>query len=296
MEAGNSAGDEAARSLRYAEEFRRKAAWHEQRAASFARGRVGETAVARALDELTADGYRRIDDCRWPGRPQANIDHVLIGPGGLFVIDAKNWSGHVQVRDGVLRQNGYRREKELQSGADALSAVHALLTRPVAHAGSALCLCGSADLSLGPTGAGVAVVEVDRIADWVRGHPRVLRPADVATAYEELRAKLKPAGRISAASSIPDHLPRQWPGPAPTEPSRARPPHPTAPAQRPRVSPGAALAGRILILLFLLDALGSMVFTPERLGSATVAIVCALLFLRLERGRPLLTKRMRGRG
>ena len=137
MQAGRSAGDEAARSLRAAEEHRRKAEWHEQRAAKFARGRVGELTTAHALDSLRADGYLRLDDVRWPGRAKANIDHVLVGPAGVFVIDAKNWNGRLDARGGVLRQNGYRRTKQVNGAADA--AVSSELTAAAASAAPFTC-------------------------------------------------------------------------------------------------------------------------------------------------------------
>ena len=63
----------------------------------------------------------------WPGRRFANIDHVVVGPGGVFVIDSKNWSGDVRVVEGTLRQNGRSREKAVASAADASLAVAELV-------------------------------------------------------------------------------------------------------------------------------------------------------------------------
>src|SRR3546814_20149304 len=64
-----------------------------------------------------------LHDVAWPGRPRANIDHVVIGPGGAFVIDSKNWSGAIAVRDQVLRQNGRSREMAVVGAAEAALAV-----------------------------------------------------------------------------------------------------------------------------------------------------------------------------
>jgi hypothetical protein len=47
----------------------------------------------------------------------------VVGPGGVFVIDSKAWSGRVQVREGVLRQNGRKRESAVTAAADAAMAV-----------------------------------------------------------------------------------------------------------------------------------------------------------------------------
>lgn len=65
----------------------------------YERGADGEAATAQALDALPKDQWTVFHDVRWPGRKLANVDHVVVGPGGVFVIDSKNWSGRVEVRD-----------------------------------------------------------------------------------------------------------------------------------------------------------------------------------------------------
>src|SRR5215203_2761685 len=69
-------------------------------------GALGEESTARALAALPELDWRVFNGGQWPGRPYANVDHVVVGPGGVFVIDSKAWSGDVAVADGMLRQNG----------------------------------------------------------------------------------------------------------------------------------------------------------------------------------------------
>lgn len=59
-------------------------------------GAEGERRVAEVLAE--AQGVEVLHDRRIPSS-QANIDHIAIGPSGVFVIDAKKYSGAVEVRD-----------------------------------------------------------------------------------------------------------------------------------------------------------------------------------------------------
>lgn len=68
------------------------------------RGAVGEEKLARSLDALTERGARVLHDRRIPGS-RANIDHILIAPAGVFVIDAKRYKGrpHLRVEGGILR-------------------------------------------------------------------------------------------------------------------------------------------------------------------------------------------------
>lgn len=55
-------------------------------------GAEGERSAARDLEELKASGWHVFHDVT-PRRDAAwNIDHVLIGPGGVYAIETKNWN------------------------------------------------------------------------------------------------------------------------------------------------------------------------------------------------------------
>jgi hypothetical protein len=59
-------------------------------------GAEGERRVAEVLAE--AVDVEVLHDRRVPGS-KANIDHIAVGPAGVFVIDAKKYTGQVEVRD-----------------------------------------------------------------------------------------------------------------------------------------------------------------------------------------------------
>ena len=50
------------------------------------------------MPELRGEGFAVLHDRCIPGT-RANIDHIVISPAGVFVIDTKNWSGRVEQRD-----------------------------------------------------------------------------------------------------------------------------------------------------------------------------------------------------
>lgn len=105
------------------------------------RGANGEVAVAAAMAELEASGWTLLHDLAWPGRKYANIDHIAIGNGYVFVIDAKNWTGDVATAGGVLRQNGRSRAKEVAAVAEAALAVASVIPElPVEAVRPVLCL------------------------------------------------------------------------------------------------------------------------------------------------------------
>lgn len=115
MVAGESAREIARRRRQKAERLA-------QSAAAWERGAEGESVVGEKLDGLPA-GWIVLHDRPWPGRERANLDHVVIGPAGVFVIDAKNWAGSVTLNGSVLRQNGYRRESAIDSAQAAAVAL-----------------------------------------------------------------------------------------------------------------------------------------------------------------------------
>jgi len=59
----------------------------------YTKGLAGEKLVSQMLKNLGQDNYL-INDIMLH-RPFGNIDHILISPHGIFVIETKNWEGYV---------------------------------------------------------------------------------------------------------------------------------------------------------------------------------------------------------
>jgi nuclease-like protein len=72
-----------------------------QSTAAWKKGAEGEIRTAARLTMLLeGTGVRFLHDRRMPGSRSANIDHIAIGPGGITVIDTKNYRGKVRVERG----------------------------------------------------------------------------------------------------------------------------------------------------------------------------------------------------
>lgn len=69
-------------------------------------GRKGESVVTETLKSLP-DDYVVLNDIVLPDR-KGNVDHVLIGPNGVFVIETKNYSGFVRCEEDEWFVNGHR--------------------------------------------------------------------------------------------------------------------------------------------------------------------------------------------
>ena len=83
-------------------------------------GAVGEQQMGRNLDALAGAGVLLLHDRGIPGS-RANIDHLAVGPAGVFVVDSKRYRGkrpELRVEGGLFRP---RVEKLFVGGRDRTS-------------------------------------------------------------------------------------------------------------------------------------------------------------------------------
>jgi Nuclease-related domain len=157
-----------------------------EQARMWQRGAHGERHTARLLDRLTRDGYVVFHDLAVPDSP-ANVDHLVIGPTGVFVIDSKQWTGSVhQGADGLAWHNHYRLDRTLETVCWEAQQVSRVLG---SRAAALLCVHGAHVHGGGLHAQGVAIVPAHLLRSAL-GYDRVLSDADVtllaATAWTSL--------------------------------------------------------------------------------------------------------------
>ncbi len=89
-------------------------------------GAAGEAAVGARLDGLASESIRVMHDRRIP-RSKANIDHIVVTPGGVWVIDTKRYAGKApekRVEGGIIRP---RVELLVYRGSDKTKLVDGVL-------------------------------------------------------------------------------------------------------------------------------------------------------------------------
>lgn len=189
-----AAGDRAAEQSRLAAEraarLRRELERAERNARAWSDGAAGEALVAKTLIEVEPYGWLALHDVHWPGRPKANLDHILVGPGGILVVDAKNWSGDVRLSSGVLRQNGYRRDSEVAGVLQQGAALTALLEpRHRRFVQGWLCLVAQPHIE-GTAPNGVRIQGLATLTFAILGLPPVLDAAEIRIIHDYLREQL----------------------------------------------------------------------------------------------------------
>lgn len=188
------AGDGAAEQSRLAAEkvarLKRRLDEAERATKPWDAGAEGTAVVAEKLSELVPLGWYVLNDVHWPGRPTGSLDHVLVGPGGVVVVDTKNWTGEVRVASGVLWQGRYARTQAVEGALAQCAAVasvvappHRRLVRPL------ICMAAQPDV-FGVTNSDVAVAGTGRLVGAIEALPPVLDRQAVAGLYEHLGQEL----------------------------------------------------------------------------------------------------------
>jgi Nuclease-related domain len=158
-------------------------------ARAWQRGAAGERQTARLLDRLGRDGYVVFHDLAMPHSP-ANLDHLVLGPSGVFVIDSKAWTGQVyQSSDGLIWHNHYRLDRTLTTLRWQAETLGRLLGVPVAPL---VCVHGAHIQHGGLRAQGVAVVPATLLRSAL-GYDQVLSDTDIERYAASARMRLRPA-------------------------------------------------------------------------------------------------------
>lgn len=144
------------------------------------RGAVGEEQVGALLDALAPRGWHAIHDVSL-GR--GNVDHIAIGPGGIFTVETKSHAGPVQVgrvHGAVLGQaQAQRRAIERVTGTHVeplLVYSRAWVDRPLSRR------------------KGVRVVPARMLGSYLDRQPQRLEPEDVEVVRERIARAVLEAG------------------------------------------------------------------------------------------------------
>ena len=158
-------------------------------ARTWQRGARGERQTARLLDRLSRHGYQVFHDLAMPGSP-ANIDHLVVGPSGVFVIDSKQWTGQVhQSAERLIWHNHHHLDRALATICWQALTLGRLLGIPVAPL---LCVHHAHVQDGGLRAQGVAIVPATLLRSAL-GFDRVLSDADVELYAATAKARLRPA-------------------------------------------------------------------------------------------------------
>jgi Nuclease-related domain len=144
------------------------------------RGILGEEAVANALAMLPSSYWV----LHGVSTGHGDVDHVVIGPTGVFALETKAWRGSFYRKRGQLYCNGKPAEHVLRQARGAAGQVrHLLLEAGIDEWVEAVVVASRASVSRSPMRFPKAyVVSINDVVGLVTGRPRSLSSSKVLAA------------------------------------------------------------------------------------------------------------------
>jgi hypothetical protein len=157
------------------------------------RGAAGERRTARVLTLLERRGWAVLHDLAIPGT-QANVDHLVIGPGGVVVIDSKQYRGWLRLDHYGMLWHGrhllvstLRKVRWEADQADEVLGIAEVQVAVVMAVHGSSVPWGRVDTD------GVTVIPARRVSDLLQALPPVLGPERVAWLADRARLRFRPA-------------------------------------------------------------------------------------------------------
>ena len=248
----------------------------------------GEHLVRRSVELLAPYGWHHLRMVTWRQATPGTVAHLVVGPGGVVVIDERIWTGPVYVEAGVLRHTGYRCEREVEALGDAVAALAALMPPQHRTAVSGVICVTPRDMPAQVVG-GIHLVGRLHLGGLLVGMEERLTPAEVNEVARLLTIAFD--GPAPLPAPAPEGVPTQRPSPETTRvmsQSASAPSayftHSPAAVAEPVASPmwqgmrSATVRVAIALLVGLLTYQNSDVITTavgEWLGDTSTSVVAA---------------------
>gem|GEM_PF-583342 len=177
-------------------------------AVAWRRGAAGERRTARLLGPLERQGWAVLHDLAVPGS-QANIDHLVIGPGGVFVVDSKQYRGRLQLDpSGRLWHGRYPLGPTLRAVDFEADQTARVLPDPGVAVVPIVAVHGAQVPWDKVVTDGVPVVAARRLPSLLRALPAVLGPERVAWLADQARIPSTPKTNSATACNSWHRWPR----------------------------------------------------------------------------------------
>ena len=193
-----------------------------------AKGDEGEAIVRARLDRLPPP-FRVQHNLDVPGST-ANIDHLVIGPGGLVNVDSKNWSGPVRSWKDSLWFGGNPIGKTIETSKWESSVLGERLDEPVS---TVLCFVQGNLASPAIPVAGATAVNLEALISHLTSQPVRLGPIEIERLARRTEVLVRPS---PSPSSI-----------VPTSTTAVRVDDPPKLQRRPLVRPSLRYAALVMI-------------------------------------------------
>ena len=150
-----------------------------RRVESFFKGARGEERVAGLLAMLPG-GFHVFHDFAVGGH---HVDHVVVGPTGIFSVETKSWLGSVTVDENEIIVNGHLPDRApVGQATREAAAVQAALRRAgwtIGEVKPVLCFASDTFVDARRAVGPVMVLNAGAAVGWIEAQPKVMSDGDV---------------------------------------------------------------------------------------------------------------------
>jgi hypothetical protein len=169
-----------------------------QTTTAWSRGAEGERRTAKHLDGLAEAGFVVLHDRKVPGYG-GNLDHLAIGPSGVWAIETKRLSGKVVIDGDQLRIGGRRQDRIIDQVYRQAAAIQVALRDQFDPLGLTvtpiICLHDGELPWFNRTVRGVKISSGRGLVRTLRDAPERLAPEQVQALAREISSRVKAAVR-----------------------------------------------------------------------------------------------------
>ena len=153
--------------------------------------------MTRILSAALSDDYSLFNDVRVKSISGGNIDHVVVGPTGVFVIETKNYKGKISYYgdnwEGVGKRSPSRQARiNAMRIKNILASSASLKSKPFWIQGVVVLADHRAEITERKPPEHVKVTRIDGLADYIENAPGRIETSEIQLINAEITNKIQP--------------------------------------------------------------------------------------------------------
>lgn len=163
---------------------------------SYRAGIIGERKVTVTLSQALNDDYSLFNDVTLTSIPYGNIDHIVVGPTGVFVIETKNHKGRISYYgDNWEGIRGQRPSSQVRINAmrvkKILNASESLRSEAYYVHGVVVFVNVHAELIERKPPDHVQILRIDELVSYITSEPRRFMAEEIAQIEMEIQSSIE---------------------------------------------------------------------------------------------------------
>ena len=162
---------------------------------NYRKGQIGERRVTKALSATLTGDYSLFDDVMLQSMKGGNIDHIVVGPTGIFVIETKNFKGKISYYgdnwEGVGRKSPSRQARINAMRVRKILTFSGQKSRPFWVQGIVVLADPRAEVTEKKPPEHIKVLRLDELADYIVSQPRRFEAWEIGQIEAEIKNKIQ---------------------------------------------------------------------------------------------------------